>query len=45
MGDRELGADLCLLLMLDECEWRASCPDTIYFWEEATLLFTMQDAD
>jgi len=42
---RELGAVFYLLLMLDECEWRASCSDSIYFWEEATLLFTMQDAD
>jgi hypothetical protein len=31
--------------MLDECEWRASSPDSIYFQEEATLLSTMQDAD
>jgi hypothetical protein len=31
--------------MLAECEWGASCPDSIYFWQGATLLSTLQDAD
>lgn len=45
MEGRNLKAVFSLLLILDEFEWRASCPDSFYFWEKAILLSIMQDAD